>query len=336
MRQFQWFHHYFCLKWVVGMLSFKQQEIPQEVSTQRWKVGIDKERVAMFIGIALIGGFILGFATAKFINRADAVKAEEAKAKTEERARAKTEIIPAAPEYAKVTRILRADTVEVDGIGTVHLIGIETPDGKTPAETYATHGKNALAFTEKSLLNQDVRLEYDPVFAAKSNKDANGQTLAYVYTRDGILFNAELVKQGYAFVRIADSFKMVDEFRGFEREAMTVMRGLWGMDTPASATTASTITTPPASPTPSGAATPNKPGRLSPMSPSEVGPNIPATTGAAASPSEPMVYVADKMYHKAGCELLDKKRQLMPLSQARVAGNMACGRCFASTVMKAP
>jgi micrococcal nuclease len=321
------------------MLSFKQQEVPQEVSASRWKIGIEKERVAMFIGVALIGGFILGFATAKFMNHAEAVKAEEAKVKTEERARPKTEIVPAAPEYVKVSHILRADTIEVDGIGAVRMIGIETPDGKTPAETYATHGKNALAFTEKNLLNQDVRLEYDPTFAAKSNKDANGQTLAYVYTKDGTLFNAELIKQGYAFVRIADSFKMVEDFRGFEREAMTVMRGLWGMDTPSSGTTASTITTPPASPAPSGAATPNKPGRVSPMSPSDIGPNIPATTGAssaASSSSEPMVYVADKMYHKAGCELLDKKRQLMPLSQARASGNMACGRCFASTVMKAP
>lgn len=321
------------------MLSFKQRETLEEVSTPRWKVGIDKERVAMFVGVALIGGFILGFATARFINRADAVKLEEAKAKTEERSRPKDEIIPAAPEQAKVTRILRADTVEVEGVGTVHMIGIETPDGKTPAETYAVHGKNALAFTEKNLLNQDVRIEYDPTFAARGNKDSNGQTLAYLYTRDGSLFNAELIKQGYAFVHVVEPFKRSEEFRSYEREAMTVMRGLWGMDNPSSSTIASATAPPPASATPSGAATPNKPGRLSPMSPSEIGPNIPATSGgtsAAASPSEPMVFVADKMYHKAGCELLEKKRQLMALSQARATGHIACGRCFASTVMKAP
>lgn len=320
------------------MLSFKRSEVLEEVSTPRWKVGIDKERVAMFVGVALIGGFILGFATAKVINRADAAKAEEAKAKTEERARPKAEVLPAVAENAKVTRVLRADTVEVEGVGAVHLLGIETPDGKTPAETYAVHGKNALAFTEKSLLNQDVRLEYDQAFVARGNKDSSGQTVAYVYTRDGQLFNAELIKQGFAFVHVAEPFKMSEEFRSYEREAMTVMRGLWGMDNPSSATIAS-APTPSASATPPGAATPNKPGRLSPMSPSEIGPNIPATNGgasAAASPSEPMVFVADKMYHKAGCELLDKKRQLMALSQARASGNMACGRCFASTVMKAP
>lgn len=319
------------------MLSFKPKEVPQEGLAPRWQVGIEKERVAMFVGIALIGGFILGFASAKFMNRADAVKAEEANAKTEDKARTKTAILPPLPEYAKVTRILRADTVEIEGYGAVHLIGVETPDGKTPVDTYATQGKNALAFTQKTLLNQDVRVEYDPAFAAKNNQDATGQTLAYLYTKEGMMFNAELIKQGFAFVKVAEPFKMVEDFRSYEREAMTMMRGLWGIDGSSSTATASS-TTPPTT-TPSSAATPNKPGRLSPLSPSEIGPNIPATSGAAAqpsSPSEPMVYVADKMYHKAGCELLEKKRQLMPLSQARAFGNVACGRCFASTVMKAP
>ncbi len=321
------------------MLSFKHQEVPQEGLAPRWKIGIDKERVAMFVGIALIGGFILGFATARFMNRADAVKAEEAKSKTEDKAPDKKEILQPLLEHAKVTRILRADTVEVEGIGAVHLIGIETPDGKTPIETYAAHGKNALAFTEKTLLNQDVRVEYDPAFAAKNHKDATGQTLAYIYTKDGAMFNVELIKQGYAFVKVSEPFKMVEDFRGFEREAMTVMRGLWGMDGSSSPATASSTTPTSTNTTPSEAATPNKPSRLSPLSPSEIGPNIPATSGAASatvSPSEPMVYVADKMYHKAGCELLGKKRQLMALSQARASGQGACGRCFASTVMRAP
>jgi micrococcal nuclease len=324
------------------MLSFKNQPVVSESLGSRWKVGIEKERVAVFVGIALIGGFILGFASARFMNRADAVKAEATKTKPEETTRGKTEAPSAASSATSfsgtVKRILRADTIEVDGVGAVRMIGVETPDGKTPVETYAVHGKNALAFTERNLLNQEVRLEYDPAFAAKNNKDETGNTLAYIYTKDGSLFNAELLKQGFAFVRVAEPFKKVEDFRSYEREAMTVMKGLWGMDGSSSTTTASTATQP-STATPASAATPNKPGRLTPLSPSEIGPNIPATAGAApvgASPSEPMVYAEDKMYHKAGCELLSKKRQLMPLSQAKSSGHIACGRCFASTVMKAP
>jgi micrococcal nuclease len=320
------------------MLSFKQLSDAKEANGQRWKVGIEKERVAMFVGIALIGGFLLGYASARFINRADTAKAEETKAKTEDATQVKPATpVQALPASAKVTRILRADTVEVEGLGAVRMIGVETPDGKTPIETYATHGKNALSFTEKYLLNQQVRLEFDPAFAAKDHKDATGQTLAYVYTPDGVLFNAELLKQGHAFVQVAEPFKLVEEFRSYEREGMTALRGLWGMEGSPSTTASSSMAPPAPTSQASGAATPNKPGRLSPLSPSEIGPNIPATSGAAAtSPSEPMVYVEDKMYHKAGCELLGKKRQLMPLSQARGSGHTACGRCFASTVMKAP
>ncbi|MBI3652471.1 MAG: thermonuclease family protein [Acidobacteria bacterium] len=317
------------------MLSFKRPESAEAEVAPRWQVGIEKERVALFVGIALIGGFVLGFASARFINRTDALKAEDNKAKSEESSRAKLQAPAAAlPLSAKVTRVLRGDTIEVEGIGTVHMIGVETPDGKKPVETYATHGKNALNFTEKALLNREVRLEYDPAFAAKDNKDASGQTLAYIYTMDGTLFNAELLRQGHAFAQVSEPFKMVEDFRSYEREGMTAMRGLWGMDGASSTTAAAT---PPPSATSPSATTPNKPGRLSPLSPTDIGPNLPTTSGAPnLSPSEPMVYVEDKMYHKAGCELLGKKHQVMSLSQARSSGHVACGRCFASTVMKAP
>src|SRR5437667_1150244 len=110
------------------MLSFKQQEDAKAAIAPRWKVGIEKERVAMFVGFALIGGFLLGYASARFINRADTAKVEDAKAKTEDTSRVKSATpAPALPTYAKVTKVLRADTIEVDGVGTVRMIGVETP-----------------------------------------------------------------------------------------------------------------------------------------------------------------------------------------------------------------
>jgi hypothetical protein len=42
------------------------------------------------------------------------------------------------------------------------------------------------------------------------------------------------------------------------------------------------------------------------------------------------------MYHKSGCEYLGKKKQALPLSQARSGGYLACGRCYPSTTLKAP
>ena len=322
------------------MLPFRKpqsdEEIPSSLPPPRWNIGIEKERVATFVGIALIAGFIFGYATARFTSRGNEEKAT-AQPKPAERASEKPETSPPVTGLVRVTRILRADTVEVERLGPVRLIGVETPDGKMPAETYEMHGKNALAFTENNLLNQEVRIDFDPAFAAQENKDASGRTLAYIYLSDGKLFNAELIKQGHAFVR-EEPFKLLEDFQGYEREAIAVMSGLWGMANASASSTASATSPTSATTTPAGAA---KPGKLSPLSPSEIGPNIPAISGSTstvpASPSEPMVYVSspERIYHKNGCELLGKKKQLMALSQAKSSGHVACGRCFPSTSMKA-
>jgi endonuclease YncB( thermonuclease family) len=316
------------------MLSFKQQPYEADI-TPRWSVGVDKRHVAVYVVVAVVAGFALGFIVARSLVRKDSMAAlppgNSSPAPSREAAQ---ELQPT--EFHPVTRILRADTVEVDGVGPVRMIGVETPDGKTPREIYAAHGQNALNFVEKSLLNQDVRLEFDPANAGR-NKDESGQTLAYVYTRDGTLINSEIIKQGLGFVRTSDQFKLSESFRAQERDAMQSMRGVWGSSASA-ATAAAGGAAQPASAASPGAAD-DKPRRLSPLAPSAIGPNIPAIAGSpAASTSEPSVFVSpdDKIYHKAGCELLGKKRQAMPVSEARSKGYAACSRCFASTVMKAP
>jgi hypothetical protein len=142
-----------------------------------------------------------------------------------------------------------------------------------------------------------------------------------------------MIKQGFAFVRVSEPFRLIDEFRSYERDAMQAMRGVWGLDT-SNPSVASTQT---------GSATTSsedKPKKLSPMMPSEIGPNLPAVSGASSSnmSSEPSVLVSssDRMYHKAGCEYLNKKKQGMALSLARSNGYTACGRCYPSTTLKAP
>ena len=65
--------------------------------------------------------------------------------------------------------------------------------------------------------------------------------LAYVYTRDGLLVNSEMIKRGYAMVQATEQFRLIDDFRSYERDAMQAMRGVWGLDT-SSSSTASTQT----------------------------------------------------------------------------------------------
>ena len=311
------------------MLELKKQESQEIDPAPRWKIGMDRHQVAAYVGIALIAGFALGFVTARYITQREISSASTLKGN--EPASPAAAEAPSA-DYSRVTRLLRADTLEVEGVGAVRMIGIETPDGKTPRDIYGAHGQNALAFAEKSLRDQEVRLEFDPQNSGRANRDETGQTLAYIYTRDGMLFNAEMIKQGHAFVNVSEPFQAIDEFRALERDAIQAMRGVWGLSGQPP-TAASTTTSPP-----STASQDEGRKRLSPLSPSEIGPNLPATS-ETYSPSEPMVFIspADRMYHKSGCDYLDKKKQsTVAMSKAKADNYTACGRCYASTVLRAP
>jgi len=308
------------------MLEINQRHLETEELSPRWSIGIDRRHVVAYVAIALIAGSAGGFLAGAYFTRREApapalvenVGATARPAKPE----------PPPLEFHRVTRIVRGDTLEVEGVGPVRLIGIETPDGKAPREIYAAHGQRALSFVEKAVLGQEVRLEYDATPGSKS-KDEQGQTLAYVYSRDGKLLNSEMVKQGLALVRSSEQFQMANDFRGFEREAMQSMRGVWGSSSSALATASPGITAPPAE---------DKSARkLSPLSPSALGANIPALS--TSTPGEPGVWVSpsDRMYHKSSCDFLDKKKKhSIGLSQAKSEGYTACSHCYASTVLKAP
>ncbi|HXG95274.1 MAG TPA: thermonuclease family protein [Blastocatellia bacterium] len=307
------------------MLSFKQ-ETETETYPERWAIGVDRKHVAVYVSLALIAGFALGFALARVIllKQNPAPTVVSASQTPQRTAGANTDAAPAAQaapgEYHRVTRIVRADTFEVEGVGTVRLIGIETLDAKQPQNAYGAQGQKALKFAEETLLGQDVRIEFDPANAARGNRDEQGNTLAYVYTRDGTLINGELIKQGLAFVRSDEQFQMSESFRSYEREAMQAARGVWGSSTPAQA----------------GQTTPADRSKLSALPPDAIGPNIPATTTSPVAPMERMVYVSqDKKYHKeASCELMDKRGQRLPESQAKAQGYTPCSRCYPSNTIK--
>ena len=313
------------------MLQFKPAQPEKEEPPARWRIGVDRRRVAVYVGLTLVVGLAIGFALGRYITRKE-TQSPSLGGDTRTPTRPPTSDLSGA--FHNVTRVLRADTIEVDTVGPVHMLGIETPDGTTPIEIYGVHGQRAVSYVEKTLLGQAVRLEYDPT--SPRNKDDSGQTLAYVYTRDGLLINFEMVKQGLAFVHDAEQSRLANDFRSLEREAMQAMRGVWG---PASSSSSSSsgVTSPAVT-----AATPpieDKGKKLSPLPPSAVGANIPALSGSRDSSLEPGVWVSpsDKMYHKSGCTFLDtKKKHSIPLPQAKSEGYTACSRCYASTLLKAP
>jgi len=312
------------------------QARPQQPAP-RWEIGIDRSKVAAFIGVALIGGFGFGYMAARYLAGARALteKAGTSQAQgpsvdsRESAAMTAPAIGPA--EFHRVTRIVRPDTIEAEGAGGIRLIGVNPPAASS-GDTTAFN--KAMKFATETLLGKDVRIELEPSLAASGNKDETGNTLAYVYGKDGSLFNDEIIRQGNAFAKLDQPSKLQEQFRAAEREAIEKTRGVWasaarGYKADQSSVAASSGDKP--------NRRPNQPRLGDPIPTSIPATTLDARTGEAGA-TEPVIYVSssDKMYHKPGCSYLAKKSHPMLLSEAKVAGYVACGRCFASTVLKAP
>lgn len=122
-----------------------------------------------------------------------------------------------------VWRVIDGDTIVVDTVGTVRLIGVDTPETVDPREPVGCYGPEASAFTRSVATGQLVTLDYDV-----DRFDRFDRTLAYVYLPDGTFLNAALVQQGYGRAYTVFPFRYLDQFRALERDARDARRGLWG------------------------------------------------------------------------------------------------------------
>jgi micrococcal nuclease len=107
---------------------------------------------------------------------------------------------PSAPQEGGVLRrdvvvkVTDGDTVKLQNAGSIRLIGVDCPEKSQPG------GSEATAFVTKALLGKTIEYE----LCVKQPADRYGRGLGFIYARDAngrrVLFNAELVKQGYARV----------------------------------------------------------------------------------------------------------------------------------------
>ena len=121
---------------------------------------------------------------------------------------------------ADVARVVDGDTVVLRDGRRLRYIGIDTPEIGDNVELY---GPQATEYNDKLVEGRRVVLERDT-----SNKDRFGRLLRYVYV-DGILVNAELVREGYAVARVYSPDTIYAQcFAALQQEAMEAQRGMWG------------------------------------------------------------------------------------------------------------
>lgn len=114
---------------------------------------------------------------------------------------------PAMP-WQVVERLISGSVIDVRGVGLVRLAGVED------------FGEPSRAFLAGLISGQAVRV------LATSHSE-NGLTHALVYVPDGRCVNVELLRSGYARVRVEPGFDRVEEFRGLQADAQRLQRGMW-------------------------------------------------------------------------------------------------------------
>ena len=124
-----------------------------------------------------------------------------------------------------VERVIDGDTLVLDGGERVRLIGVDTPETVHPTKPVERFGKEASAFTKRTVEGKEVRLEYD-----QERTDRYGRTLAYVYLLDGSMLNLKIVRERYGHAYTRFPFERMEDFREAERQAREAGRGLWSGD----------------------------------------------------------------------------------------------------------
>jgi micrococcal nuclease len=99
----------------------------------------------------------------------------------------------------RVTRVSDGDTLRLEKLGSVRLVGVDTPEVNYQGKAQPG-GREAGEFLRNALLGREVEVR----LCAKRSHDRYGRGLAFVYaTNPGgrrVLVNQEIIRQGYGRV----------------------------------------------------------------------------------------------------------------------------------------
>ena len=120
---------------------------------------------------------------------------------------------------AQVQRVVDGDTVVLAGGERVRYLGIDTPEVTGTPEPFGSEATDA---NRRLVAGRRVRLERDV-----SDTDRFDRLLRYVYT-DGVMVNAELVREGFARVLVfPPDTRYASCLMALEVEAREEGRGVW-------------------------------------------------------------------------------------------------------------
>ncbi len=128
-------------------------------------------------------------------------------------------------DFYDVLEIIDGDTIIISEIGTIRLIGIDTPETVDPRTSVQCYGEEATAYISSLLLNQKVYIEYDK---SQGISDKYNRTLAYIYRADNLFINFDMIKNGFAFEYTYNiPYLYQSTFKEAQKNAKANGLGLW-------------------------------------------------------------------------------------------------------------
>jgi len=134
-------------------------------------------------------------------------------------------------KYYLVTKVVDGDTIDVLTETTterVRLIGINTPEVVDPRKPVECFGREASAKAHELLENKKVYLAADET---QDNRDKYKRLLRYAFREDGLFYNLEIIKQGYAYEYTYQiPYQYQTEFKAAQILARENKLGFWADD----------------------------------------------------------------------------------------------------------
>jgi micrococcal nuclease len=130
--------------------------------------------------------------------------------------------------YYKVVKIVDGDTIDITIDGQterLRLIGINTPEVVDPRQSVECFGREASANAKKLLAEAEVKISADET---QDNRDKYGRLLRYVWRRDGLFYNLEAIKDGFAYEYTYNlPYLYQKDFQAAQKYAQENKLGLW-------------------------------------------------------------------------------------------------------------
>lgn len=184
-------------------------------------------KMAFFSGFLCFFSLIISLgATAQFTPSTQQPKSAPVKPEVVEKQQSKPK--PDPYQTGTVTKVIDGDTIEVNLNGKlekVRMLLIDTPETVHPRRPAQPYGKEASDFTQKLLLNKEVKLEKD-----QEDKDKYGRLLRYIYVEDQSVQEL-LLTEGLARVAVyPPNTKYEQKYRELQDQAKAKKIGIWSIN----------------------------------------------------------------------------------------------------------